>query len=100
MITNVSLDSFCLHKSSCRKQIVTFLVSSLTEPDIFGPNSETALADLYQLLSTDNSGMMPTLLKDLADELSEQNALESVLIDYFDYSNFSLHTTIERIGDI
>jgi hypothetical protein len=67
---------------SCRKQIVTFLASSLTEKDLFGLNSEDSLNDLYSLLSNDTGGGMIPLMKDLADELTEQDVLNQVNIDF------------------
>ncbi len=57
---------------------MNFLASSLSDPDVFGPNSESAVNDLYQLLSSDTSGLMLYLLKDLADDLTEQGSFESV----------------------
>jgi len=61
----------------CRKQIITFLASSLLEPDIFGANSEDSINDFYTYISSDMSGHIPPLLREVADELSEQGGLQS-----------------------
>lgn len=55
-------------------------MTSLTEPDKFDPSSETALDDpSFFTPTTDNSGMMSILPNDLAEVLSEHDALESIL---------------------
>lgn len=64
--------------AGCRKQVITFLASSLLEPDIFGANSEDSINDLYTYISTDMTGHIPSLLRELADELSEQEGLPSI----------------------
>ena len=64
--------------AACRKQIVTFLASSLVEPDLFGANTINSLNDFHKLLLSDVGGAVPQLLKELADELSTQAAIEKV----------------------
>ena len=58
--------------------MIGFLASSLAEKDLFGPNSEDSLNDLYNLLSNDIGGSMLPITKELADELSEQEAFNQV----------------------
>lgn len=63
--------------AACRKQVITFLASALIEPDAFGANSEDSLNDIYNHISTDVSGHIPPLLRELADELDAQDGLQS-----------------------
>ncbi len=63
---------------SCRKQIISFVVSSLTEPDVFGP---TGLIDLLKTLgsaSLDAGNALSMLMRELADELYAQKLFDEV----------------------
>ena len=64
--------------ANCRSQVVSFIASSLGEPEMFGPNSEQALGDFFHTLSEDTSAQMPGLLKLLAEELTKQDTLTTV----------------------
>ena len=68
--------------AASRKQIVTFLASSLVEPDLFGANTINSLNDFHQLLLSDVGGAVPQMLKELADELSTQCAIEKVIMHF------------------
>jgi hypothetical protein len=55
------------------------MCSSLAEPDMFGANSENSINDLYQLLSTDlNNNVIQSMMKELSDELQNQEIIETV----------------------
>lgn len=65
---------------SCKKQLVSFVATSLTEPDIFGT---TGLTDLTKCLGVGSGGgncdpSLVFLMKELAAELETLNRLESV----------------------
>ena len=64
--------------ANCRSQVVSFIASSLGEPEMFGPNSEHALSDFFHTLSEDTSPQMPGLLKLLAEELTKQDTMTTV----------------------
>ena len=63
----------------CKAQCINFIVTALTEPDTFSPNSDNSLTDLVLLLKDDTSPHMALLLKDLAEELYSQEALSDVI---------------------
>lgn len=65
----------------CKAQCINFIVTALTDPDTFSPNSDSSLADFVLLLKDDTSPHMAFLLKDLAEELQNQGALSSVISD-------------------
>ena len=64
--------------ANCRSQVVSFIASSLGEPEMFGPNSENALGDFFQTLSESTSAQLPGLLKLLAEELTKQDTMTTV----------------------
>lgn len=64
---------------SCRKQIVCFIVSCLTDPDIFGSESANSVLDFIRHIGSDfNTSFGIGMLKFVADELEAQDALLSV----------------------
>lgn len=67
-----------------RDQIVSFMVSALTVPEMFEKNSENSVSDLVRVLGTDNNvGAITELVKLLADELENQDALEDISLKAF-----------------
>lgn len=62
----------------CKKQIISFIVSSLSTPDMFGDNSSQSITDLLRFLSSERSSTSGQLLKDIAEELVEQASFEEV----------------------
>jgi ubiquitin conjugation factor E4 B len=63
----------------CKSQCVNFIVTALTEPDTFSPNSDNSMSDLVQLLKDDTSPHISPFLKDLAEELERQGSLSEVV---------------------
>ena len=64
---------------SCKTQCVSFLVTALVNPDMFGENSANSCTDLLQLLGDDTSSAWSNLMRDLAAELATQDALTSIV---------------------
>lgn len=67
--------------SSCRKLLVSFVATALTEPDIFGPSG---LSDLMKQLGYGLGGgsvdpVLVFLMKDLVDELTGLDSFEMVI---------------------
>ena len=62
----------------CKKQIISFIVSSLSTPDMFGDNSVRSIADLLQVITSERSSTSNQLLKEVADELVEQTSFDEV----------------------
>lgn len=63
----------------CREQIIRFIVSCLSEPDIFGLQSAKSISDFVKSIGSDfhpSSG--PALLRCIADELEQQDMLIEV----------------------
>lgn len=63
----------------CRKQIIAFIVSSLNTPDMFGENSCQSITDLLRYIPSERSSVCTQLLKEVADELSEQACFDEVV---------------------
>jgi len=66
---------------SCKSQCVSFIVTALMNPEMFGYNSANSCSDLLQVLSDDASPAVAYLMKDVAAELSEQGSLTEVALD-------------------
>lgn len=64
---------------NCKSQIISFMVSSLIEEDMFGENSINAIKDLYTVISNETSNALNGMLKDLCEELSRQDNLKSIV---------------------
>ena len=64
---------------SCRSQVVSFITSALGEPEIFGGNSQTAIADFYQYLCDDTSPAATGLLREISEELHKQGIMTDVV---------------------
>ena len=62
----------------CKKQIVSFIVSSLTTTDMFGDNSSQSITDFLRFISSERSSVSNQLLKEIADELVEQASFDEV----------------------
>ena len=64
---------------SCRKQIVSFIVSCLSDSEIFGAYSADSVVDFIRYIGTD---LQPTntysLLRLIADDLDIQNMMNTV----------------------
>ena len=58
---------------SCRSQIISFMVSSLIEEDMFGQNSLNSVKDLYLAITIDTSNALSPMLKELCEELTSQD---------------------------
>lgn len=73
-----SIFIYCIY--SCRKLLVSFVATALTEPDIFGPSG---LSDLMKQLGYGLGGgstdpVLVFLMKDLVDELIGLDSFETV----------------------
>ena len=66
---------------SCKSQCISFLATSLQNPDMFGDNSVNSCSDLLIILGEDASPSINILVRDLAAELSEQNVLKETVDD-------------------
>ena len=64
---------------SCKSQCVSFIVTALMNPEMFGDNSVNACSDLLQVLSEDASSAITNLMRDVAAELAEQGSLAEVV---------------------
>lgn len=78
--------------TKCKTEFISFLASALTNPDLFGVNSENASNDLYMYLSNDNipSNEKEALMKDLALEFDEDQVnmlVQSVCTTCFETLN-------------
>ena len=65
----------------CRKQIVSFIASCLSENEIFGTNSANSMEDLLNVLSRDDRiprDLLKILWKELIDELITQDQFDEV----------------------
>jgi hypothetical protein len=66
--------------ANCRKQIICFIVSCLSDPDIFGPESANSIPDFVRHIGSDfNPSFGVSMLRGLADELDAQGCLDSVV---------------------
>eukprot|EP01041_Mallomonas_annulata_P010387 gene10387-21664_t len=86
----------------CRKQIISFMVTALTEDQMFGPNSESCDDDLLRLISsvdTTSTSAIPLLLKELTEELYAQGYLEQVILRFAEkcYQGLSLHSVSSSV---
>lgn len=64
---------------NCREQIIRFLVSCLSEPDIFGSQSSHSISDFIRYVGSEfNISAGIGMLRHLADELELQNLLDEV----------------------
>ena len=63
----------------CKAQCVSFLATSLSNPDMFGRKSENAVTDLSQVMAEDTTPAVATMLRELAEELDEQEMLPQVV---------------------
>jgi len=64
---------------SCRSQIISFMVSSLIEEDMFGQNSLNSVKDLYLTITIDTSNALSPMLKELCEELTSQDNLTAIV---------------------
>lgn len=64
---------------SCRSQIISFMVSSLIEEDMFGQNSINSVKDLYLTITTENSNALSPMLKELCEELCSHDNLTVIV---------------------
>ena len=79
LLNDSSFPVVVCYRYSCRQQIVSFLASALGEKEIFGGNSANSIEDLYEMLCRDSgSPSTSMLLKDLAEELANQEICEQV----------------------
>jgi hypothetical protein len=62
-----------------RRQVVSFLASSLGEPEMFGAKSEYAIDDFLQILTDDVSPYITGLLRQLAEELTKEDTIATVM---------------------
>lgn len=74
----------------CKQQVVSFVATTITEPDLFGP---TGLSDLIKYLGIGIGGgtcdpILVFLMKELIDELITLNCFESVYIYYSYYYDY------------
>lgn len=75
---------------SCRSQVVSFITSALGEPEIFGINSQTAIADFYQYLCDDTSPSASGLLREISEELHKQGIMTDVVTQLAELSFIGL----------
>jgi len=64
---------------NCRGQLVSFMASCLGCPDMFEMNSLNSVKDLFAILADDSSPTVGTMMKDLVQELDNQEFLTQVL---------------------
>lgn len=64
---------------SCRRQVVSFIVTSIVEDQMFGQNSENSIEDLIRLVNTPDFSGVSLLLKEFSDELSIQDTHDQVI---------------------
>jgi hypothetical protein len=64
----------------CRKQVVSFLASALSEKDMFDENSTNSTSDLVAWL-LERQCLNIAVLKEILDELEKEGALDSVCVD-------------------
>lgn len=58
---------------------MNFMVSSLSNQEMFGPNSEKAVEDLYGFVTRETGNYVGILLKELAAELADAEVMDQVL---------------------
>ncbi len=68
--------SYKIYGFRCKQQLVSFLASSIVQPDVFGASSQNSLAEFYNLLMDESTPNF--LIKDIIDELINQSALQEV----------------------
>lgn len=54
-----------------KTEVVAFIGSSITVPEIFGSNSESSVKDLYKFIANDGSPVIEPFLKDVMNEIRD-----------------------------
>jgi len=67
--------------ASCRQQIVSFLCSSISVPEMFGDKSAASVKDLVQALKDDTSPAIALLLKELVTALGQETYLDEAVAE-------------------
>ena len=85
---------------SCKSQCINFIVTALTDPDTFSPNSDNASLDLVQILKDDASQHMNSLLRDLASELESRKGvvMQTVVHALVKHCFDALHIPPKQLG--
>lgn len=78
--------------NSCKKQIISLIVTSISEPDMFGHNSADSIQSLYKLLRSEDVGAVSIniILRDVVEELSQQGIMIDVMRKLIDIAYTSL----------
>ena len=79
----------------CRTQLVSFMASCLGCPDMFDSVSASSVKDLFNILAEDTSTAAPAMMRDLVEELHNQEFLEQVALPDF-YSTILLMEFYQR----
>lgn len=74
----------------CKKQIVSYIISSLSDPDIFDVKSQNSISDFCKIVSEGDNNSI-SLIKDVIDELIDQDSFDEVV-------NKVMMTSFERMS--
>lgn len=78
LVTEKIRDEF----NSCKRQIVSFIASSMMVPEMFDQNSANSIDNFARLLLTSSDAqavMLNSLLRDLVEELTQQGSLDDII---------------------
>lgn len=79
---------------SCKSELVSFLASTLAEPDVFGEKSANSLKDFYGLLTSDTGALDPDTISSVFQNLKDMGSFDDIALKIINLVYLDLETSL------